>query len=493
MSTRHRTRSVAKTPNLHFTPPRDALTSKRKLRSRNRLQSNRDDMSQSLNADVDFVKNRSKRKVTPTTENGNAKLSGDWKEEPFERIEQANSDSAEQLASKKTDKKEQRKHESVLREQTEEPFEGKQLGNEKRNEAIPRESSKNDITEPPTDAKCWEKKSEKQLVNATTNNDTFEVFKHDEFKQVGNHKVPERRLTFELDNSINDIHVLKRDSELFSMLEKSGNSSRVTKGIRKKKMSNENRILRKKVGIVLENITPPNFSPFNKKHDSVIVISSGSSAESTPIRPAPKEKNKNKIDLLKHTLMRKYNAKIVEASNNSNSFKRKMPDFALLHKKEFDRMEDIASMKKRKEERAKVLLSGSKPLKTRNVASPVTKKSLFARPTPTLKSTPPKRVKFTPEAVEGGAARVALPKTPKPLLNSEKERRKTKEGFTRYGFKKRVAAEKENKMAEVLAVANKSKAAVGADSNKQKRRELLRGVRSNRRFELLMAMRKGRS
>lgn len=338
---------------------------------------------------------------------------------------------------------------------------------------------------------------EKKTGNADKEN--FSVVKHKDFVEEKVTKTPDRRSTFELENSINSVEVLKRDS----ILENASSSVRGGGVFKKKKRSTENRNLRKKVNIILDDTTPPSGFDFSqasktliedkatqKNDTSVIVVSSDSSADNSPSSPI-KERSKKKMDLLKHTLSKKFNANFVEMG-------RKMPDFAALHKKQFDQMEDIASLTKRKEERAKLLLSGSKPspLKSRSNNDALRTKLFPQDATKTaekkrLPSTP--KVRFTPETRNSPAVQFTLPKTPKPTpaeVKSYKERRKTKEGFTRYGFKKIDAKEQEKKL-QVAVVAKKNNACGVADC-KEKRKDLLKGVRTNRRFELLMAMRKGR-
>lgn len=448
------------------TPQLELQGSSRKLRSHNHIKEIFVEKSKSAG----FVRKRSTKKITPTRKNG---LPEEWEEQIIENNDGDKSDSLQQTI-----------EEEKLAET---PLEGSQ------------QESKQ--------AGC--SSSESLPLEEPTEDTAFQMFEHkeltqnpqDTMKEIADttiNKTPERRLTFELDNSINNVEVLKRDSEQFSILEK--NLISLKTGAIKKKKSNKIGNLHKKVSVLLDRGDSP-IAPLDgskNKNDSVIVISSGSSAENTPVKAAAKKQNKNKIDLLRHTLTKKYDAKFLEISKSNSSFRRNMPNFALLHKKEFDRMEDIASMSKRKEERAKILLSGSKPtaIKTRNKnESPLMKKGLFHpsnTPAQTSKySTPPKRVHFTPESDESDVPHMALRKTPRPQLASKKERRKTKEGYTRYGFKKIVPSEKENKAAQVAAVANKNKAA--APMNKETKRELLKGVRSNRRFELLMAMRKGKA
>lgn len=398
---------------------------------------------------INFSEHQSKVNIAPAKHNGTGKISGDWEEEHLQKEQVAHIEEAVIL-------NETNKDENIQ-------------------ELNPSDQNK-----------------EMVLPDSTT---------------VAKITPERRRLTSELEQTVNSIDILRRDSEHgISLLEKTNTSLRSSKSIKRKKKSSEDRNLRKKLGIILNsdisNTTPPKDMRLShkttaerpkirKRDDSVIVISSGSSAENTPAKPKCDNKIKNKTDLLKHTLTKAYNVKFADISDGDGcGFKRKkMPDFSALHKKQFDKMEDIASMTKRKEERAKLLLSGSKPspLKTRNNIENPFAKQLFEEKKKTSK------VHFTPETRDNSLLQYTLPKTPIPKhlpeVSKEKERRKTKEGFTRYGFKKIIPREQEKRLL-ALSVANKKKPDI--ISNKEKRKEMLKGVRTNRRFELLMQMRKGK-
>lgn len=138
-------------------------------------------------------------------------------------------------------------------------------------------------------------------------------------------------------------------------------------------------------------------------------------------------------------------------------------------------MEDIASFSKRKQERAKILLSGKKP----TVRSPVMKRH--------LEFGSKKKVQFVDE-------NKSTP-TKVPLVNKEKIQKAairnyghvTPEGFTRFGFR-RIEIKQAERKEEVKCVANKIKS-VPAKKHTEKNRGYIQGVRSNRRFDLLMQMR----
>lgn len=306
------------------------------------------------------------------------------------------------------------------------------------------------------------------------------------------------------------VEILKRDSESFSPIVKKKADRKmpnnILRGVKKNRNSDDTRNLRRKLGILMNNSIKTTASmdktlrdKVKEKEDSVIVISS---TENTPEQKQPQNTKKPIVGLLKDTLIKEYNTKIKE-SKNDIKHRTKMPNFAHLHQKQYDQMEDIVTMMKRKQERAKVLLSGNKPQTIIKISTPISKKNLFS-PINKLplntengysdNSTPKKKINFA-NPLEQSPKR-HFPKTPKPPkfpeepeMKTQRERRKTREGYTRYGFKKILPVAKENRAVEIHAVANKTRATAAPE--KEKRRETLKGVRLNRRFELLMAMRKG--
>lgn len=162
-------------------------------------------------------------------------------------------------------------------------------------------------------------------------------------------------------------------------------------------------------------------------------------------------------------------------------------------------MEDIASLSKRKEQRAKVLLSGKKPvvespqvkkIEAKTTGSPKMKKKLQFQ-AKTLKTPQKKTVEEKKPFQFQGATFKFNQNTPEKKIAQALPQKmvlpKTPNGFTRFGFKKTVVEAKINKAAQIQSVANKNKGV--KERNKEERREIIKGVRSNRRFDLLMQMR----
>lgn len=163
--------------------------------------------------------------------------------------------------------------------------------------------------------------------------------------------------------------------------------------------------------------------------------------------------------------------------------KNKIPDFAAIHKRNFDRMESIDEYKNRREERCKDLLSNQKLLTegkclgllyvhakicclvkgvaktTDSTAQPVARKNLFDES------------KAAGGVIKAKASSALAPaKMVKPIIsgiNKLKNRQvKNKEAYK--------AGSNKPKASEAVAVENKN---------------ILRGVRTNRRFDLQMKFR----
>ncbi|XP_019873470.2 dentin sialophosphoprotein-like [Aethina tumida] len=138
---------------------------------------------------------------------------------------------------------------------------------------------------------------------------------------------------------------------------------------------------------------------------------------------------------------------------------KKVPNFELIHQRALEKMEDIASMKLRKEQRAQLLMSGQKPkigldvstkanMSNKNIVKKKSRIPLFLRrPESNLK-----------------------PTTPKNKVN-------------KFGFKVDKQA---TKVEQVKAVASKTHI---VRAGVEDRRKHIQGVRTNRRFELMMKMR----
>lgn len=255
--------------------------------------------------------------------------------------------------------------------------------------------------------------------------------------------------------------------------------------------------------------------------------------------------------------------------NSSKLSRGTMPNFALIHKKQFDKMENISDYKQRKTERAKILLSGAKPLEKSltistptnkgikkelvnsfnridsktdqsipnaedfsllpNTPRPIDTKSKMVVPIKpvlrvdtendnknishsnitvrqktvrinvsptkafdsnkssfTIRKTPFKENvhREIPPQIKKSVSKLNFAEDPKPNITG-KIPAKERSVHTRFGFK---AALKNKKEDVVKAVVNKSRIPTPKD-NVNDTRAIIKGVRSNRRFDLLMKMR----
>ncbi|CAH1965169.1 unnamed protein product [Acanthoscelides obtectus] len=177
------------------------------------------------------------------------------------------------------------------------------------------------------------------------------------------------------------------------------------------------------------------------------------------------------------------------------STKSKIPNFALIHQKNFQKMENIKEMVERKAKRAELLLSGQKP--PRAVPTPKDSKlSKALRYSPKKQSStkletnipkPTKSVKMKSTERQNHV----LVKAAKIVTNNSVPKRKSienqKNGFSKFGFKVgQEAVKKVTKEEQAKAVATKTKV---AKHTLDSRRIMTQKVRSNRRFDLLMQMR----
>ncbi|XP_017777475.1 PREDICTED: protein NETWORKED 2C-like [Nicrophorus vespilloides] len=169
----------------------------------------------------------------------------------------------------------------------------------------------------------------------------------------------------------------------------------------------------------------------------------------------------------------------------------KLPNFVKIRKEALNKLESVEDHAIRKAERAKLLLSGCKVaigLSKNTSEKKAAKSPVKVSPNKTV-ATPKKAVGF---AVDGL-------KTPKRTINSRlatpakviippmpvKKPSPVKPNYTRFGFKVRKD-EKSSKESEIKAVIQKTR--IERDAVKD-RRTAIQGVRSNRRFDLLMKLR----
>lgn len=187
-------------------------------------------------------------------------------------------------------------------------------------------------------------------------------------------------------------------------------------------------------------------------------------------------------------LQKEKNRTFNESLNDlSTSIKRtKLPNFAKIHQKALDRSEDILEMTQRKEQRAKLLMSGHKPPASTSMRKKSPRKSSpKAGPSKTSK----KQLNFN-KAASKILMESKIPSR-KPTLALATAKRELKievreNGTTRFGFKQKPAVSTLSRENLIKTVVNKSKIQENSLDN---RRNVIKGVRSNRRFELLMSMR----
>ncbi|EFA07028.1 hypothetical protein TcasGA2_TC009999 [Tribolium castaneum] len=346
-----------------------------------------------------------------------------------------------------------------------------------------------------------------------------------------------RRRTYELENSVNDISLLKSVSGkdgTKSSLGDDNSEEYVTPQVMFSKVTQRKRW------------NKVNTTPFQIKGSPRWISSPRpSTSKSTPGVTKPRVSPKLK------------NPKLSAKKPLSNV---KVPNFAAIHKRAMDRVESIVEYKQRKEERAKMLISGKKPQKQAEKPEKVGRKQLrFAPDTAEkdksmtfipLPSTPlPKGVKknFDESLASENEEEIQPPvfKFPKPTFAFETKIRSpvfkfTKPTFTseersalekkinnlashiprmqktNFGFLRREAnderralvekncninkfgisnpfhsksAKAQVRLEEIKSVATKSKP---VKNTLEARKCTIKGVRSNRRFELLMNMRKGK-
>ncbi|GJQ82685.1 hypothetical protein Trydic_g19697 [Trypoxylus dichotomus] len=213
----------------------------------------------------------------------------------------------------------------------------------------------------------------------------------------------------------------------------------------------------------------------------------------------------------------------------------KMPNFAMIHKKTFEKMENISEYQQRKTERAMLLLSGSKLKKpTPGVLSPMNKTikkelvTLFNKDQDTSAKKDLSHIKFPHQKVANLSSnlietkqkttkldniiddkrktpvmnrindtkmdklvvkvpptKVDIP-TASTISNMPKIKSSSKQNIapTRFGVKVPIT----NKKEAAKAVVNKTRQLPDNHSREEKR-TAIKGVRSNRRFDLLMKMR----
>ncbi|XP_072390334.1 uncharacterized protein Mink [Diabrotica undecimpunctata] len=205
-------------------------------------------------------------------------------------------------------------------------------------------------------------------------------------------------------------------------------------------------------------------------------------------------------------------------SSKSTLKRTKLPNFALIHQKAYDKLENLKEMSERKALRAHQLLSGKKPQPETSLS---VSSSSFKVKSPTLKLKSPKSRKFLryspkkspiqkPKKLEQLTSNMLITKTKTKITPSKSNVRivkpvdkkavvskipkavtAEKKGLSRLGFKAgAVGNTKVSRVEQMKAAANKTQPKRNSLEN---RREVVQKVRTNRRFELLMKMRNANS
>ncbi|CAH1282691.1 unnamed protein product [Diabrotica balteata] len=205
-------------------------------------------------------------------------------------------------------------------------------------------------------------------------------------------------------------------------------------------------------------------------------------------------------------------------TNKSTMKRTKLPNFALIHQKAYNKLENLKEMSERKALRAHQLLSGKKPQPETSLS--VSSSSLKVK-SPTLKLKSPKSRKFLryspkksplqkPNKLEQLTSNMLITKTKTKITPSKSNVRivkpvekkavvskipkavtAEKKGLSRLGFKAgAVGNTKVSRVEQLKATANKTQPKRNSLEN---RREVVQKVRTNRRFELLMKMRNANS
>ncbi|XP_018324082.1 putative uncharacterized protein DDB_G0282133 [Agrilus planipennis] len=175
----------------------------------------------------------------------------------------------------------------------------------------------------------------------------------------------------------------------------------------------------------------------------------------------------------------------------------KLPNFAEIHKKLFNKMEDIKEHSQRKAERTKLLLSGHKPVNNKENGYSSQKKenenssqvkenaksrkhlNFYQNSKPTNDNGNRKFEQIQNKSIGNRSTNSII--NVKNQIKIQENKQKTKFGFKIIDGSKQPTKEEQKK-----AVVGKTKI---TKNNRDERRNHIQGVRSNRRFDLLMKMR----
>ncbi|XP_045472678.1 putative uncharacterized protein DDB_G0282133 isoform X2 [Harmonia axyridis] len=308
-----------------------------------------------------------------------------------------------------------------------------------------------------------------------------------------------RRGTYDLDVSVTDVSVLRSLSE--------SNLS-----------NNESKDDRKKVKFQHVNIRKKCDGPLTKKSESQVasakklpsiltaanksvsfdqtMFSAVSCPTSTPLHSSKMN------SLLKKTLTKENLGTIsnkkrsVEEEKNKVVRRIRMPNFTKIHQERMNRMEDISQMAERKAERAKLLLSGLKPASQSTSINNKTPKQVDKEQPKQIKFTRNNQLASTSAKIVTANSNIKHKENESNLKLQEKSKNTIRFGLIgKSGIPRKPPILKTKttqiddilkKSEQIKSIATKSKP---QRDTREDRRTILKGVRGNRRFDLLMKMR----
>ncbi|XP_044751121.1 probable serine/threonine-protein kinase ndrD isoform X2 [Coccinella septempunctata] len=331
-----------------------------------------------------------------------------------------------------------------------------------------------------------------------------------------------RRGTYDLDVSVTDVSILKSVSEgnlSNTGLPSEDNSEETNKNVRFQHVTKRKPCLRRNDYLnspenkpdASARKVPPKIGAANKSVSfDQTIFSASSCSTSTPLHPS-KKNNLLKQILTKNSskdLSNKRRSRSVEEKREKCVNRIKMPNFTKIHQRWNDKLEDISQMAARKAERARLLLSGQKP----SVSS--TSSSNESERKKDDKTKHPKHLNFTksqqiPNIGNNRTPNISKTKkqsSPKKFKVEDKSKKQvivanipsgksdtatSKNLLMKSGIPKKLQSTKPTqnvlkRTEEIKCLATKSKP---QHDTKEERRTILKGVRGNRRFELLMKMR----
>ncbi|KAL3288454.1 hypothetical protein HHI36_002899 [Cryptolaemus montrouzieri] len=343
------------------------------------------------------------------------------------------------------------------------------------------------------------KQSPSNKDSLTTNNNGNEM-SLDNLNFLGS--ACKKRRTYELEETVTELSVLE------SLYESNHSSMNIDQealdsSIAKKKVRFENVTCRRKKLLDNEK-TPYKGNKENGPHGNVSRMTQ--EFASSCVSSTPKQNHSQKHTLLKQVLTKEtkitpFRRRSKSADESYGRVRTKMPNFAKIHQRALDGMENIVEMTKRKADRANILLSGQRP-------NPIAGTKQEAK-----KSNRHLKFDSQPASSKGFLKVVEQKKSPKRKQDQIQNGAETSVGrslamagsnqvdnvnrnteikllarnkILRSGFNTVNNGTAENK-AEFKAVVNKTKP---QKDNREERRTILKGVRGNRRFELWMKMRK---